>query len=284
MKKQIIISVMAVLIMAVLAVPAMAAEFSLGIEHEEIGRDMNFKNGDMTVTVSGVSTSNAFPSPGDSIANMEMDSSRAFIRGEAKLHEAISVFVKAGTANVDFEYDYISPGSPDEEDRFDGKSDFAWGAGARIKLMERSGFKLTADAEYLTYEVDGQFFINGRTLEDEMIRSFAAIGLSATASASSSTEVEEWSAGLTASKKVSVLEPYLGIRYLDAKIKNKTNVSGMAAGIVPYSASVNAEAENSENFGFVVGIGANLSKNLKASIEGRFLNETAGKVGIIYTF
>lgn len=270
-------------VMAVLAAPAMAVEFSLGVEHEEIGRDMNFKNGNMTVTVLGVSTSNAYPSPGDSIANMEMSSSRTFIRGEAKLHEAISVFVRAGAADVDFEYDYIS-GTPDEEDRFDGKSDFVWGAGARIKLLERSGFKLTADAEYLTYEVDGSFFVNGKTLEDEMIRSFAAMGFSATASASSSTEVEEWSAGLIASKKVSVLEPYLGIRYLDANIKNKTNVSGMVAGVVPYSASANAEAENSENFGLVVGIGANLSKNLKANIEGRFLNETAGKVGIIYAF
>jgi len=57
-------------------------KFSLGLEYDGVfDRDMDWKSGSESVTVLGVTFTESYPYPGDSIEDIEIDSNRIFIKG-----------------------------------------------------------------------------------------------------------------------------------------------------------------------------------------------------------
>ncbi|MDI6745488.1 MAG: hypothetical protein QMD07_08965 [Thermodesulfovibrionales bacterium] len=67
-------------------------------------------------------------------------------------------------------------------------------------------------------------------------------------------------------------------------VKNGGNFSGVADGIT-FSGKVDGKAKADKNFGVVAGADIYLiPKRLSVSIEGRFIDETAGTIGVNYRF
>ena len=143
-------------------------KFSLGLEYDGVfDRDMDWKSGSGTITTPSGTITESFPSPGDSIDDMELDSNRIFLKGALGLHPNVDIFVKLGMASANWEAKYKEPGDPDEKLEFEDDWDFAWGIGAKVKIFETpGGLRFMGDAQYLSYKVDGDFKIDGEDLEE----------------------------------------------------------------------------------------------------------------------
>jgi len=252
-----------------------SGEFSLGIEYDGVfNRDLDFKSGSRKYNTG---TTQSVPALGDRMEDVKMDSSRVLFKGTLGFHRDIDLdlFIKLGTANLNYEEKNIITGATDQKMEFDGEFDFAWGAGAKLGFYQSpKGLRIMGDVQYLTYEVDGDFSING----------VDRAAFESPASYNSKTKVEEWQAALYMVQEIRQFSPYLGVKYSDLELKNETNVSGRTAG-VPYSYKETTKAEADKNFGVFLGADFNIiPTRLSVNIEGRFLDETAGSLGVNYKF
>lgn len=262
-------------------------KFSLGVEYDSVfNRDMKFKSGNTSVTAGGVTVSESYPSSGDSIKDMKLESNRIFIKGTLGLHPNIDIFLKLGMADAKSKYKYVSPGEPDAKIEFDGDYDFVYGGGIKAKIFESSGgLRVMADGQYLHYEVDGDYKVDGKDLAQYLRQSFIDAGATTvTASYDSKTKIQEWQVALYVNQTFGQFSPYAGVKYSDVTVKNETNFSGLADGVT-YSGKIDGKAKADKNFGVVVGTDIYLIPNrLSVNIEGRFIDETAGTIGVNYRF
>lgn len=252
-----------------------SGEFSLGIEYDGVfNRDLDFKSGSRKYNTGFIES---LPALGAMMEDVEMDSNRVLLKGTLGFHRDIDLdlFVKLGMANLNYEEKNIITGASDQKMEFDGEFDFAWGAGAKLGFYQSpKGLRIMGDVQYLTYEVDGDFSINGVDL--------ATVKTPATYD--SNTKVEEWQAALYMVQEIRQFSPYLGVKYSDLTLRNETNVSGSSGG-VPYSYTETTKADADKNIGVLVGADFNIIPNqLSLNVEGRFLDETAGTVGVNWKF
>lgn len=172
-------------------------------------------------------------------------------------------------------YKYVSPGSPDQKVEFDGDYGFAWGAGAKLLFFQSpGGLRILGDTQYIEYEVEGDVKTDGVDLARAL----------APATYESKTKIKEWQVALYVNKTIGPFSPYLGIKYSDLRGKNETDVSGYSGGI-PYSYKAERKAKADDNVGAFLGTDFSVIANqLSVNIEGRFLDETAGTVGVNWKF
>jgi len=256
-----------------------SGEFSLGVEYDRVfNRDLKFKSGTRDRNDNGVISTVSFPALGDRMEDVTMESNRVLLKGTLGFHQDIDLdlFIKLGTADLRYEENNKITGSPDQKMEFDGNFDIAWGGGAKFGFYRSpNGLRIMGDAQYLTYEVDGNFQINGidrATFETP-------------ATYDSKSKVEEWQAALYVLQEFKRGNPYLGIKYSDLILRNETNVSGRTAAGAPYSYKETTKADADKNLGVFLGADINLIQNrLSINIEGRFLDETAGSIGASYKF
>ena len=259
------------------------SKFSLGLEYDKISnRDLEFTSGSITGNIGGVPFTEPIPSLGDSIKDVEAESNRIFLKGTLGFHSHIDLFVKLGIADAKWESKYVSPGSPDQKDEFDGDYGFAWGVGAKLLFFQSpGGLRILGDTQYIEYEVEGDYKTDGVDLAQAL----------APATYESKTKVKEWQVALYVNKTFGPFSPYLGIKYSDLRGKNETDVSGYIDidddGILdtPYSFKASQKAKADDNIGAFVGTDIYvISNQLSVNIEGRFLDETAGTVGVNWKF
>ncbi|MBI5893389.1 MAG: hypothetical protein HZB79_07035 [Deltaproteobacteria bacterium] len=256
-------------------------KFSLGVEYDGVfNRDLKFKSGNSSKTAGGVTVSVPYPSTGDSIKDMKLESNRIFIKGTLGLHPNIDLFLKLGMADAKWKYKYVSPGETDEKNEFDGDYDFVYGGGIKAKIFESSGgLRVMVDGQYLRYEVDGDFKVDGKDLAQIIIDDGAT-----TASYNSKTKIQEWQVALYVNQTFGQFSPYAGVKYSDVTAKSETNFSRIDGGVA-LSGKLDEKAEADNNFGIIVGADIYLIPNrLSVNIEGRFIDETAGTIGVNYRF
>lgn len=250
-----------------------AGKFALGFEYDRVfNRDLDFDGGKLSETEGGVTESGPLLDENESIKDAEAESNRLFLKATAGLHPQLDVFAKLGIADVDAEFDIAEPGFFDVENEFEGDFDFGWGLGAKACLFGcgGSGMRIMADAQYLSYEVDGDFELAGVDLDD--------LG-----DADSETEVTEWQVALYANWTIQQWSPYAGVKYSDIDVENDTDVSGTADGVA-FTIDASADFEADDNVGIFVGTDFNINSNLSLNIEGRFIDETAGSIGLSWQF
>lgn len=266
-------------------------KFSLGMEYDRLDKiDMKFEGKGSESFVVGSSISNGpYLEQGDSIKDFKSSADMVFLKGTLGLHPNVDLFLKVGMADANFKYKYVSPGSRDTKIEFDGDSGFAWGVGLKAKLFETSGgLKFMAGAQYLYYEVDGGYKVDGKELAKWFRENYWGTGNAATATADSSTEVQEWHAALYAAQTFGIFSPYAGVKYSDLHIENNTHVDGATTILGTrynwgYSAQQKAKAD--KNIGVFFGTDIYVIPNqLSVNIEGRLLDETAGTIGTSYKF
>lgn len=240
---------------------------SVSLEYDYTNRDMQLKNG----SVAEGSTTEAL----DGINGMKLKTHSAFLVGSMGLHERIDVFAGIGVNKSDIGFDWsYSNGSEHDEIR-DG-SNLAWKMGVRGKIAEVAGIDIGAMAQYLGYSMDGRFTVNGADLSEMF---------DAPASYSTDSTVREWQTAITASTEFGRFSPYAGVTYNKTTVKNNTTVNvGSDGESIPSTASLHANARNEDNVGIVVGTGMRLTKNMSATVEGRFVNEKSGTASLSYAF
>ena len=262
-------------------------KFSLGLEYDGVfDRDMDWKSGSETETVAGITTfTGPLPSPGDSIDDMEVDSNRIFLKGTLGLHPNVDIFLKLGMADGNSEGKHKEPGEPDEKFEFEDDWDFAWGIGAKIKIFETpGGLRFMADGQYLSYKVDGDVKVDGKDLDQVILEEFRLWDPMATFSSDSKIEIKEWQVALYVNQTFGNFSPYAGIKYSDFEIDLEIDGSGQFLGD-PYFLKMEGNAEADDNFGIFLGTDIYIIPNqLSVNIEARFIDETAGTIGVNYRF
>jgi len=192
------------------------------------------------------------------------------------LHPNVDMFVKLGLASANWEAKAKEPGYPDEKDEFEDDWDFAWGIGAKVKIFETpGGLRFLGDAQYLSYEVDGDFKIDGKNFDQALLQELRLLDPSTTFSSDSETKIEEWQVALYVNQTFGNFSPYAGVKYSEYDIDFESKGSGQFLG-APYSMEVEGDAEADDNFGIFLGTDIYVIPNLLSiNIEARFIDETA---------
>jgi hypothetical protein len=269
-------------------------KFSFGLEYDGVfDRDMEWESGKISGTVLGETLTASFPFPGETMEDIEVDSNRIFLKGTLGLHSNVDIFVKLGTADANWEAMYKGPVGPDEKIEFEDDWDFAWGIGAKVKIFETAGgLRFMADGQYLSYEVDGNLKVDGKDFDQEILEELPLVigdfvllpDPNATFSSESKTKIEEWQVALYVNQTFGCFSPYIGVKYSDFQIEYELEASGQYFGM-PYSGKLEAEAEADDNFGVFLGTDIYIIPNqFSINIEGRFIDETAGTIGVSYRF
>ena len=261
-------------------------KFSLGLEYDGIfNRDMDWKSGSETETFLGVTHTEPVPYPGGTIKDIEIDSNRIFLKGTLGLHPNVDMFVKLGMASANWEAMTKEPGYPDEKLEFEDDWNFAWGIGVKAKIFETpGGVRFMADAQYLSYKVDGDVKVDGKDVDQIMLEEYQLLDPMATFSSDSEIEIKEWQVALYVNQTFGNFSPYAGIKYSDFETDLEINVNGQLLGN-PYSMKWKGDAEAEDNFGIFLGTDIYIIPNqLSVNIEARFIDETAGTIGMNYRF
>lgn len=261
-------------------------KFSLGLEYDGIfNRDMDWKSGSENETILGVTYTDPVPYPGESIDDMEIDSNRIFLKGTLGFHPNVDMFVKLGMASANSEAMFKEPGYPDEKFEFEDDWDFAWGIGVKAKIFETpGGLRFMADGQYLSYKVDGDVKVDGKDLDQVILEEFRLWDPMATFSSDSKIEIKEWQVALYVNQTFGNFSPYAGIKYSDFEIDLEIDGSGQFLGD-PYFLKMEGNAEADDNFGIFLGTDIYIIPNqLSVNIEARFIDETAGTIGVNYRF
>ncbi len=260
---------------------------SVGAEYGSGERDMKIDGGSQSFTFGGSTTSDVYPSAGDSVKGVKAKEQSLLVKGSVKLEKGekyADIYAKAGIAKLSYSYTFSTPGSADEKDEFVGDNGFAWGVGFSGKVAEIKKVGLLIDAEYSAYDLKGEYKIDGESISDAVIKSAKNAGYTTvTGSYSTSTKVSEWHAGLTATTTMGIFTPFAGIRYSDMNISNTLSISGTANGIA-YSGTGTEKFKADKNVGVVVGTGVSLSKSLSVNVKANLIDETSGRVGVNYSF
>lgn len=164
----------------------------------------------------------------------------------------VSARVGAATLRIIDVGDPVSDAAGNSRNSFDLRTEIAWGAGAKGILWHDAlpGWDVALDAQYLAH---------GR--HDGVVTHGPRTGRVATR-----VEAGEWTTALLLQTRYRTLTPYLGPTFGDAWIRG----GGL-------------DLDADDHVGFVVGTGADF-EGWQVYAEGRFLDETAVNMGLIWTF
>ncbi|MFA5389176.1 MAG: hypothetical protein WC312_05410 [Candidatus Omnitrophota bacterium] len=182
------------------------------------------------------------------------------------LFNRVEPYVKIGTSNLETKWKHGS-----QEIEVDADYGFAWGGGVKANIweFENLGIRLTGDAQYRTTEPDTEeITVNGTSVIDQ----------------GATFNVDEWQAGLFASKKFEIplklqsiyAVPYTGVVYSDSNVD--VSFKDPDAPGTDFSLF---DANNKKVYGFVLGcdIIPSLSSSFIYSLELRLVDEIALSLG-----
>lgn len=191
----------------------------------------------------------------DVLSNFKLKSNRNFIKFTLGYLDNADVYLKVGFATSTL---YLKDNNLGQDVRLVGKYDIAWGAGSKIRLYNMSNFKILADVQYLRYT----HYARVRFNEKEVRGVFPKI------------TINEGQASLLATQKFNFFSPYGGMKY------SYTSVLTQFTTVL-----VDVRLKPKNYFGVFAGTDIHvISNKLKATIEGRFIDETAVTAGVTYIF
>ena len=190
--------------------------FSLGLEYDGVfNRDMDWKSGSVSETYLGVTVTDPVPytAEGETIEDVEIDSSRIFLKGTVGLHPNVDMFVKLGMASANWEAMSKEPLYTDEKLKFEDDWNFAWGVGVKAKIFETpGGLRFMTDAQYLSYKVDGDSKLAGKDFDQAILENLWLDDPAATFSSDSEIEIKEWQVALYVNQTFGNFSPYAGVK------------------------------------------------------------------------
>ncbi len=266
-----------------------SGSFSLGLEVDKTERDLDFDGGSFTQTTNGTVTGSGsfldlldLLDLGESIPDAEFESTRIFLKGTVGAASWLDLFVKLGMADADVDFTSRETGFPDVKFAFSGDNDFAYGAGAKAELGNVSGWRIFADAQYLMYKVDGDLSLDGVDLAS-VLAELVADGVFDSGSYHAEAAVKELQLALYAAQTFGIWTPYGGVKYSNLEVDFEDNVTTVLGGTTSVR-TANADFEASDNVGILIGTDVEIIPNLTANLELRFIDETAGTLGVSWRF
>jgi len=132
--------------------------------------------------------------------------------------------------------------------------------------------------------VDGDFRVDGRDFDQSLEEELRLLDPSATFSSDPKTEIKEWQVALYVNQNFGNLSPYAGVKYSNLEADWELDGSGQLFGM-EYSYKAEGDLEADDNFGVFLGTDIYIIPNqLSINIEVRFIDETAGTIGVNYRF
>lgn len=209
----------------------------------------------------------------DFVTKRELDELEAEVKGNfytAKLlflgtedTEKFDWYVNFGQAQ-DIEYKTAILGS---DVKFDLEDEFVWGLGVSYAFTSKDdSLQIGIDAKYR--QIRGMDY-NSVTIND-IAYSKSQLGGKLDA------KWKEWQVALLIGKEFDYFIPYVGIKYSDVDASAKVIISGT---------TYDAGSTDSENkFGMFVGCSITPIEQISIELQGRFIDEEAFTVGILYKF
>jgi len=262
-----------------------AGRFSLGLEVEKTERDLDFDGGSFTDTINGtVTDSGPFLDPGESISDAEFESTRIFLKGTIGAASWLDFFVKLGTADADADFTIKETGFPDAKLAFEGDNDLAYGVGAKAELGNVSGWHILANAQYLMYQVDGDVSVNGIDIASAIATAVSS-GFLNSGSYDAEMKINELQLALYAAQTFGIWTPYGGLKYSNLEVEFEDKTTTVFSGTTDLNVDTSkADFEAADNVGILIGTDVEITPRLTANIELRFIDETAGTLGVNWHF
>ena len=180
------------------------------------------------------------------------------------LFDSMDVYLKLGAANYNFKGDVYVGDTKAVDENLSSKDSFLYGAGFKIAHEIKKGWIVGCDVQYLTTDLDLNF-------------SAVNVNTGAVASAKyTNCRIQEWHVAPYIAGKIANFTPYLGARYSDLRLDQKSPNDPHRWNNLVFGAAYNV--------GVFTGMDWNLGESFKLNIEGRFIDETAMSVGLAYGF
>jgi outer membrane protein W len=228
-------------------------KFAIGLDQEFVfDRDMKFDKASWGELDSGETV------------KVEIDSMyRTMVKASYGVLDNLDVYVKLGTA--DFKMTDVWTETGEEwHDTAKGKNAFAYGFGAKGTYELKDGWFVGADVQYLRHK--NKYSGSG----------YDALDPADTDSWHGKMTFQEWQVAPYIAKKIGNFVPYLGVKYSDLRIKEKSVDDDGDEDTIKWKAD--------DNVGVFVGTDYKIADNWKLNLEGRFVDETAMSVGATYRF
>lgn len=195
---------------------------------------------------------------------MEIDSIYCtMVKASYGVLDNLDVYVKLGTA--DYKSKGVWTGHGEEwHDTMKGKNAFAYGFGAKGTYNLKDDWIIGADLQYLRHK------------NKYSGSSYDALNPTDTDTWHGKATFQEWQIAPYVAKKIGNFVPYLGIKYSDLRIKEKSSDDDGDEGWMRLKAD--------DNVGVFVGTDYKIADNWKLNLEGRFVDETAISFGVTYKF
>lgn len=239
-------------------------KFGIGLDQEFIfDRDMKLKSEE------GLDPGDANEGMKSEIDNMY----RTMVKASYGVLDNLDIYVKLGTADFKSKNNCTHTEADGDwekqNDKIKGDNTFAYGFGAKGTYNLKDDWILGCDIQYLRHKNDFKgtrhYGENGQGWDPDDEDSIKG-----------DVTFQEWHIAPYIATKIANFVPYLGIKYSDLRLKQKTEFE-----------DENVEKRKlkaNDNFGVFVGTDYKIADNWKLNLEGRFVDETAMSVGATYKF
>lgn len=204
---------------------------------------------------------------------------RTMVKAGYGLLDNLDVYVRLGVANPDYKGKVdatwtdsagvppLDKGTITGSAKYKGDSAFAYGFGMKGTYDLKNDWLVGCDVQYLRHKNDYK--------ASSILSSYDDTGTKI------GEDTNEWKGEITfyewhiapyVAKKLGNFVPYLGVRYSDARLKDKNEWG------------VTTKIKADDNVGMFLGTDYKLGENWKLNLEGRFIDETAMSFGATYKF
>jgi outer membrane protein W len=196
--------------------------------------------------------------PGETL-KIEIDRMyRTMVKASYGVLDNLDVYAKLGTADFKMTGVFTAPG--EEWHHVEkGRNAFAYGVGAKGTYNLNDNWLIGIDLQYLGHK--NKYKASG----------YNALNPAQTESWEGKATFREWQVAPYIAKKIGNFVPYLGVKYSDLRIKDKTEDGWM-------------KLKADDNVGVFLGTDYKLAENWKLNLEGRFVDETAMSLAATYKF
>jgi len=206
----------------------------------------------------------------DFVTERELDELDAKVEGNlytAKLifssAEKFDFYVNFGQAQ-DIEYKATILG---RDVKFDLEDEFTWGAGiSYVFTSDDDAFQIGLDTKYRQItDIDyDSVTIDGTTYKKSQLGGKTA------------AKWKEWQVALIVGKKFNYFVPYAGVKYSDVDASAKAIVSGSTYDL--------GSTDSESKVGIFIGCSITPTEQFSIDLEGRFIDEEAFMVSVVYKF
>jgi len=234
-------------------------KFGLGLDQEVIyRRDLEFRSTDLELLrVPG----GLLPVETD---KLEIDEGyRTVIKVSFGFLSWLDMYAKLGVNTYEAETDFKALGTPFADLKTKAKWDFSFGGGLKMAHTFKNGAFIGGDIQYIRQKQD----LKGST---------RLFGTPLVTRLEGKDTWQEWHVASCVGYNIKNFLPYVGVRYSDVRLKTTIAAPGSTFG-----GEIEFKADN--HFGTFLGLVYKIG-DFSLNVEGRFVDETALSLGVMYQF